>query len=82
MKRGDKVMWNTRKPEFGTRTRINIPAVVLSPTTNRSGYASIVILDGDRADGRKAVEVRANELRPRDSFVPLLDKQSSDRGVE
>lgn len=73
MKRGDKVMWNTRRPEFGNRTRINIPGVLLSATTNRSGYASIVILDG--AAGRRAVEARANELRPRDSVVPLLDKQ-------
>jgi hypothetical protein len=75
MKRGDKVMWNTRKPEFGNRTRINIPAVVLSATTNRSGWSSIAILDGDKADGRRAVEARTSELKPRDSFVPLLDKQ-------
>lgn len=75
MKRGDKVMWNTRKPEFGNRTRINIPAVVLSPTTNRSGYASIAILDGDHNDGRRAVEVRTKELKQRDSVVPMLDKQ-------
>lgn len=71
MKAGDKVYWTTRNPRFGGRTRIQRPAVLLSPQTARPGWSSIMILDGEQ---RKAIEARTNDLTARDDLVPELDK--------
>jgi hypothetical protein len=71
MRAGDKVTWRTRDATFGSRTRIDRPAVLLSLQTGRAGWSSIMILDGEQ---RRAVEARTNDLVPRDSEVPELDR--------
>lgn len=71
MRRGDRVYWKTRDAAFGSRTRIDVPAVVVSPQTGRAGWSSIVVLDGEQ---RRAVNARTNDLRPRDDIVPELDR--------
>ena len=71
MKRGDQVYWKTRDPAFGSRTRIDRPAVLVSLQTGRAGWSSVLIIDGEQ---RRVVDARTNDLRARDEIVPDLDR--------
>ena len=71
MKRGDPVYWKTRDSAFGSRTRIDRPAVLVSLQTGRAGWSSVLIIDGEQ---RRVVDARTNDLRARDEIVPDLDR--------